>query len=165
MAFYQGEYPWANAILDRVTRTANIQRKQIFGGAIGHPILHNKWFNFAAFEGWQFTDPQTLTGELPTTLERQGNYSQSLNQQGAMRVIYDPMSTVTSGNGSSVSRTPFPGNIIPAGRLSSVAAAYSAVLPAPTQGPASDRTTIGITWCRWNSTRPIATSPTAWTTW
>lgn len=53
VAFYQGEYPWTNAILDRVTRIPNIQRKNIFGGTVGHPILHNKLFNFVAFEGWQ----------------------------------------------------------------------------------------------------------------
>jgi hypothetical protein len=142
VAFYQGEYPWTNAILDRVTRTPNIQRKHIFGGAIGHPIVRNKLFNFAAFEGWQFTDPQTLTGELPTALERAGNYSQSLNSQNVLRVIYDPWSTQTSANGATVTRSPFPGNIIPTNKLSSVASAYSAVLPlpnAPGVGPYHDR--------------------------
>jgi hypothetical protein len=89
LAFYQGEYPWSNAILDRVTRTQNVQRKHIFGGTVSNPILRNKWSNFAAYEGWEFTDPQTLTGQLPTALERTGNYSQSLNGQGGLRVIYD----------------------------------------------------------------------------
>jgi hypothetical protein len=134
LAFYQGEYPWSNAILDRVTRTQNVQRKHIFGGSVSNPILRNKWFNFAAYEGWEFTDPQTLTGELPTALERTGNYSQSLNGQGGLRIIYDPMSTLTSTNGLTVTRTPFVGNIIPASRISQVASAYTAALPSPT-GP------------------------------
>lgn len=50
---------------------------------------------------------------------------------GTLRTIYDPWSTQTSSNGTTVTRTPFPGNMIPSGRISSVAAAYSGVLPLP----------------------------------
>jgi len=130
--FYQGIYPWANAILNRVSRIPNIQRNHMSGGSIGHPIIKNRWFNFAAFEGWQLTDPQTVTGELPTALERKGDFSQSLNANGALRVIYDPWSTTTSANGSTVTRIPVPGNVMPASTISKVATAYAAALPQPT---------------------------------
>lgn len=131
--FYQGVYPWANAILNRVSRTPNIQRNHIYGGTVGHPVVRNRWFNFAAFEGWQLTDPQTITGELPTSLERKGDYSQSLNASGGLRAIFDPWSTQTSANGATVTRMPIPGNVIPASQLSRVASAYAAALPAPNQ--------------------------------
>jgi hypothetical protein len=132
--FYQGVYPWANAVLDPVNRTQNVQRNHMFGGTLGQPIKKNKWFNFVAFEAWRLTDPQLLIGEVPTALERTGDYSQSLNNSGALRTIYDPWTTNTSPNGATVQRTPYPGNKIPASSLSRVASMYAAALPQP-NGP------------------------------
>ena len=129
-AYYQGMYPWANAISDRVNRTMNVGRNHVFGGTVSHPIKHNKWFNFVAFEGWQMTNASlTVSGQLPTALEEQGNFSQSLNGSGGPRTIYDPWTTQTSANGATVSRMPFPGNMIPASRISPIAAMYTAALP------------------------------------
>ncbi len=130
-AFYQGQYPWANALENRVYRTVNQGRNHMYGGTLGHPILRNKLFNFVAYEGWQQTDPSTLAQTLPTELERMGDFSQSLNADGGLRVIYDPWSTVTSPDGKTVTRTPFPGNKIPAGRLDPVAVGYTAQLWKP----------------------------------
>ena len=59
-AFYQGQYPWANALEDRVYRTVNMGRNHMYGGTLGHPIKKNKLFNFVAYEGWRQTDPSTL---------------------------------------------------------------------------------------------------------
>ncbi len=123
-AFYQGQYPWANALENRVYRTVNLGRNHMYGGTLGHPILKNKLFNFVAYEGWQQTDPQTLVNTLPTDLERQGDFSQSLNAAGGLRTIYDPWSTQTSPDGKTVTRTPFPSNVIPAARLDPVAVSY-----------------------------------------
>ncbi len=89
-AFYQGQYPWANALENRVIRSINLGRNHMYGGTVGHPILKNKLFNFVAYEGWNQTDPQSLIETLPTDLERQGNFSQSLNGSGGLRTIYDP---------------------------------------------------------------------------
>jgi hypothetical protein len=36
LAYYQGQYPWANALEDRVNRTINLDRKHIFGGTFGN---------------------------------------------------------------------------------------------------------------------------------
>jgi hypothetical protein len=127
-AFYQGQYPWANALEDRVYRTVNLGRNHMYGGTLGHPILKNKLFNFVAYEGWQQTDPQTLIQTLPTDLERAGNFSQSLNNAGGLRTIYDPWSTTTSADGSVISRTPYPGNVIPSSQLDPIATAYTSHL-------------------------------------
>jgi hypothetical protein len=112
-------------------RTVNLGRNHIYGGTLGHPILKNKLFNFVAYEGWKQTDPSTLIQTLPTDLERAGNFSQSLNNDGGLRTIYDPWSTKTSADGTTVTRTPFPGNIIPADRLDSVAVGYTQQLWKP----------------------------------
>jgi Carboxypeptidase regulatory-like domain len=123
-AFYQGQYPWANALENRVYRTVNKGRNHMYGGTLGHPILKNKLFNFVAFEGWHQIDPQTLVNTLPSDLERKGDFSQSLNTNGDLRTIFDPWTTVTSADGSSVTRTPYPGNIIPSSKLDPVATGY-----------------------------------------
>jgi hypothetical protein len=130
-AFYQGQYPWANALEDRVYRTVNLGRNHMYGGTLGHPILRNKLFNFVAYEGWKQTDPSTLVQTLPTDLERMGDFSQSLNNAGGLRTIYDPWSTQTSPDGKTITRTPFPGNVIPQNRLDPVAVAYVSKLWKP----------------------------------
>lgn len=123
-ALYQGQYPWANALENRVFRTVNYGRQHVYGGTASHPIIKNKLFNFVAYEGWKKTDPSTLLQTLPTDLERTGDFSQSLNGAGAMRTIYDPWTTVTSPDGATITRQPFPGNKIPASMIDPVAAHY-----------------------------------------
>ena len=108
-AFYQGQYPWANALENRVVRTINKGRTHMFGGTLGNPILKKKLFNFFSYEQWKKADPNDLIHTLPTDLERQGDFSQSLNALGGLRTIYDPWSTVTSADGRTVTRTAVPG--------------------------------------------------------
>ncbi len=65
---------------------------------------------------------------------RTGNFSTRRNAQNALVEIYDPLTTVTNGT-----RTPFPGNIIPANRISPIATAALKYVPGPTSagvGPA-----------------------------
>ena len=129
--FYQGQYPWANAYENRVFRTVNRGRAHMYGGTAGHPILKNRLFNFVAYEGWDKTDPQQLLQTLPTELERAGDYSQSLNGSGGLRTIYDPWSTLTSADGATITRTPYPQNRIPASQLDPVAVHYMSKLWLP----------------------------------
>ena len=112
-AFYQGQYPWANALENRDWRTINKSRKHMFGATVGHPILKNKLLNFFAWEQWKYVEPSDLVNTLPTDLERQGDFSQSLNGYGSLRTIYDPWTTQTAADGT-VTRTPFGENKIPA---------------------------------------------------
>ena len=130
-AFYQGQFPWANALENRVFRTINKGRTHMFGGTLGNPIIKNKLFNFFAYEQWKKTDPNDLLNTLPTDLERQGNFSQSLNAVGGLRMIYDPWSTITSEDGRTVTRTPLPGNIIPAAMQDPIATMYMSKLWKP----------------------------------
>jgi len=78
-AYYYGRYPWGDAVSDRMFRTVNLDRQQMYGGTFGHRILKNRLFNFVSYEEWtwaQAAAPYTAT--LPTDLERQGNFSQSI---------------------------------------------------------------------------------------
>lgn len=129
--FYQGQYPWANALENRVIRSVNLGRNHMFGGTLGNPIRKNKLFNFLAYEQWKKTDPNDLIQTLPTELERQGDFSQSRNALGGLRTIYDPWTTETSPDGKTIRRTPFPGNVIPGSRIDPIAKLYVSKLWKP----------------------------------
>jgi len=133
-AYYYGRYPFVSAVSNRQLRTVNLDRQHMYGGTIGNPILKNKLFSFFSFEGWKWNQavaPYTAT--LPTDLERQGNFTQSINQAGAMNLIYDPWSTVTNAAGA-VTRNPFPQNIIPSNRQDPIATKFMSALWKP-NGP------------------------------
>src|SRR5262249_35287758 len=66
---------------------------------------------------------------LPTDAERTGDFSQQLNSQGKLDVIYDPWTTQT--NGSTVTRTPFPSNTIPKAQIDPTAATIMSYLWKP----------------------------------
>ncbi len=137
-AFYQGQYPWANAFENRVFRTINTGRTHMYGGTLGSPIKKNKLFNFFSYEQWRKTDPNDLIHTLPSDLERDGNFSQSLNAVGGLRTIYDPWTTQTSADGATVTRMPLPGNIIPKSVQDPIATQYMGKLwkaNRPGQGP------------------------------
>ena len=137
-AFYQGQYPWANALENRVFRTINTGRTHMYGGTLGNPIKKNKLFNFFSYEQWRKTDPNDLIHTLPNDLERDGNFSQSLNAVGGLRTIYDPWTTQTSADGRTITRTPLPGNIIPKSIQDPIATQYMGKLwksNRPGQGP------------------------------
>ncbi len=136
--FYQGQYPWANALENRVFRTINLGRIHMGGGTLGNPIKKNKLFNFFSYEQWRKTDPNDFINTVPSDLERQGDFSRSLNAVGGLRTIYDPFTTETSADGRTVTRMPFPGNVIPRSQQDPIAVQYMAGLwnsNRPGQGP------------------------------
>lgn len=101
------------------------QRNQ-FGGSIGGPIKKNKFFFFGSYEGLRLNQPQTLTGRVPTDLERQGDFSDSVYADGTPVTIYNPFDVV---NGQ---RQPFSGNKIPSNLLDPTGQAAIAFFPEPT---------------------------------
>jgi hypothetical protein len=136
-AFYLGRYPWLSAEADRTQNVLESTRQNMYGGTFGNPILKNKLFNFFSIEDWHVSSPGTFNQTVPTTAEKNGDFSHSLNADGSLRTIYDPFSTVV--NGSSVTRTAFPGNIIPASRFDPVAAGLMNAFWAP-NNPGSNLT-------------------------
>jgi hypothetical protein len=118
-AYYYGRDPDLNAITDRASRKHSDTPYWNAGGTIGMPIKRNKLFLFAVFEKIGNTQASAGTYTLPTLLERQGDFSQSLTKDGKLRTIYDP--TTTRLSGSTYIRDPFAGNQIPAQRQDAVA--------------------------------------------
>jgi hypothetical protein len=101
----------------------------LYAGSLGGPIVKNKTFFWASFEGYKTNTIDDAVVRVPTQRELSGDFSQS----GV--TIYDPLTTRPNPNGSGFIRTPFPGNVIPANRISPVAAAMRQYWPEG--GPAS----------------------------
>jgi hypothetical protein len=115
-AFYLGRYPWLSAEADRTRFSLNSQRQHMMGGTLGNPIIKNKLFNFFSLEYWKVGYPNSYVTTVPTPLERQGDFSQSYNIDGALRTIYDPWTTKLDPATGVVTVQQFPGNKIPQNR-------------------------------------------------
>jgi hypothetical protein len=113
-AYFFGRNPLLNARPDSTTPTPSLIRHNVWGATSGNPIIKNKVFNFFSYEGQNLREPVNVIRTLPTALEREGDFSKTqsfVNGATALKPIYDPWTTQT--NGSTVTRTPFAGNIIP----------------------------------------------------
>jgi outer membrane receptor protein involved in Fe transport len=107
-----------------------------WGASLGGPVViphlydgRNKTFFWIGSEGYIQSSPYTESFAVPTALERNGDFSHSFNADGSLNVIYDPTKTYTDATG--VHRTPFPGNQIPAGRVSTVGRNIASYYPLP----------------------------------
>lgn len=69
-----------------------------------------------------------MISTVPTVLQRQGIFTESIG--GRVPVLYDPATTRPDGSGA-FTRTPFPGNRIPVGRVDPVARALLERYPLP----------------------------------
>jgi hypothetical protein len=134
-AYGMWRQPNFNALANRVTRSADIVKQNIYGFAVGNPILKNKLFNFFSFEKWYATQPQTVEETVPTMAERGGDFSQALQSDGTPRPIYDPLTTTYNAATQTYTRQQFPGNIIPTNRLDPVGLATMNYLWAPNRTP------------------------------
>jgi hypothetical protein len=86
-----------------------------FGATLGGPILKNKAFFFADYQGLRLDQGRTNIMTVPTLLMRQGNFSEVRD------VVYDP-----------VTHVPFPGNIIPANRINPISSVIAnSIYPEP----------------------------------
>ena len=89
------------------------QRNQ-FGGSLGGPVVRNRTFVFGDYEGRRVREGITRVTNVPTALERSGDFSRS-----SLYAI-DPFT-----------QQPFPGNAIPQNRLDPVGRAIAALYPLP----------------------------------
>ena len=107
-------------------QTANATKPKFsrnqFGGVLGGPLLRNRTFFFADYQGQRQDIERTVLSTVPTMAQRQGVFTQN---------IYDPASTTSNGAGG-FTRTQFPGNTIPLDRMDPVARSLLLRYPEPT---------------------------------
>ena len=82
-------------------------RQNEFGGAVGGPVFKNRTFFYTAYEGWRYSKAPLSQTLIPTPDELTGDFSRSFYNQP----VYNPYSTACAG--STCTRQPFAGNIIP----------------------------------------------------
>jgi hypothetical protein len=134
-AFWMQRNPALNAMTDRTAGTFVAARNNIFGASAGHRIIKNKLFNFVSYEAQRISSPSINLKTMPTALERTGDFSQSLNSNGALRVIYDPYTTVFDPASGKATRTPFAGNKVPSQRFDSLGALWMSQMLTPNRAP------------------------------
>src|SRR5262245_26419687 len=113
----------AQAAGDSVTAGKNAKPDSPYylgGGGFGGPVVKNRTFFWFATENYTDVQTRNVSELFPTSLERAGNFSQTTRGNGLPVIIYDPLT-----------RQPFPGNIIPSNRISSVAQNILTYLPNP----------------------------------
>jgi hypothetical protein len=131
-------------------------RHDQYGGSVGGPIIRQKTFFFFDYERTRDNAPNIVTTSVPTADERNGDFSQLLDDG---RQLYNPFQTACTGSGLSrqCTRAPFDGNIIPQNLWDPIGANMINLYPMPNQ--AGDAEGFGISRTRW-SIRATATSST-----
>ncbi len=100
-------------------------RKNQFGGAIGGPILKDKLFFFADYQGSLLYSSSPAFTTAPTSRMLNGDFSElyvpgQVDDAGnTYGQVYDPNTRVVDSNGNVIGATPFAGNIIPQSRWDS----------------------------------------------
>ena len=108
-----------------------------FGGTLGGPVRKDKDFMFLSYEGYQEAIP--FPGAGTTTIPLDLRAGQNFSNYGI--TVYDPLTTHPCGSvstepcsgslGSTYWRNPFPGNVIPATRVSPIAQKILSFVPGP----------------------------------
>lgn len=100
-----------------------------YGVTAGGPMLlpkvydgRNKLFWFFAWESLKDSQPNTTFLSVATDAERRGDFS-------GLAQLYNPYAATLSG--STITRQPFSGNIIPQSLISPIATAYLKLMPEP----------------------------------
>jgi hypothetical protein len=123
--FYRNSDFDANTWDNNRSNAPKAERKQhIFGGTLGGPLKKDKWFVFGDYQGSRFDAPGSETASVAPAEWRRGDFS------SVTSVIRDPRTGQA-----------FPGNQIPAGRISTVA---NAILANTSLYPLPNRNVGGV---------------------
>ncbi len=110
---------------DRFTTPPQYIRNE-FGLSGGGPLIKNKTFWFAAYEGQRERQASFARAQAPTDNIWGGDFSGMVDFDNVPITIYDPLTTAADGT-----RTPFDGNRIPANRIAPIAATMKSISAAP----------------------------------
>jgi hypothetical protein len=122
--FVRNEHLNARNFFQKTNPVKPEYRRQQFGAILGGPVVKDRTFFFADYQGQRQRIGRTVTSTVPTLLQRQGIFTEAI--AGRIPTIYDPRTTVGS------TRLPFAGNTIPRSAMDPVALALLERYPTPT---------------------------------
>lgn len=102
-------------------------------GPVRFPHLYNgknRTFFMYSYEKIMDAIPSPATSTVPLPDQRAGNFNTTLQSNGQPVLVYDPLTTVQT-SATTYTRQPFPGNVIPANRISPVSAKILPYIPLP----------------------------------
>jgi hypothetical protein len=117
---------------NRAGRSLPLFHRDQYGGVLGGPVIRNKTFFFGGYEYTRQQTPTSSVVTLPTQLQRNGDFSQTLNASGQLMQVYNPFDNFTNASGL-VERRAFPGNIVPRSMFDPIANRALAFVPQPNQ--------------------------------
>ncbi len=111
-------------------------RRNQFGDSASGPVVipklyngHDKTFFLASWESYRGIAGSSSLGVIPTDLERLGNFSKTIDATGKPVLVKDPLASGSCT--TTVATACFPGNIIPANRISPIAQQLMTIYPSP----------------------------------
>jgi hypothetical protein len=119
----------AKNFFDRADRPIPEYQLNQFGGSVGGPIIRNKTFFFADYEGYREKQGQTKVITVPTAAEKMGIFT-GIARNG----IFNPASTMAvtnAGGATTYTRTRFLNDTIPSSMWDQLAARIVALYPDP----------------------------------
>lgn len=139
--FYRSSGMFARNPFTEPKRPASFVWQQ-FGGSAGGPIVKDKLFVFGDYQGVRSVRGASVLTTVPTAAFRSGDFS----ALAATRPIFDPATGNPDGTGRvrfsdptrATASNPLGLNIIPQGRISTVATKLLGFLPLPTDPTATD---------------------------
>jgi len=128
---------WAN---NRNNVARGRQRRNDYGFTLSGPVVlprvyngRNQTFFFFSWDQSNDHGVTTPSANVPTALQRSGDFSQTMTSAGALIRIYDPLTTVAdSSQRSGYGRLPFAGNLLPASRFDPIMKKVLGSYPEPT---------------------------------
>ncbi len=116
-----------NFFENRAGRPLGSFKRSQFGGHATGPIIRDKTFFMGSYEGLRARSFASSIRTVPTKEQRNGNFSETFNQAGALIRIFDPFTTPGSV------RKQFPDNKIPKDQIDPVALNILKYFPLPNQ--------------------------------
>ena len=88
-------------------------RQNQFGASVGGPIIKNRTFFHAAYEGWRYSNPRSNRYYVPTDAQLGGDFS----EWPTGRSLFNPLTTRPDPDSGDLIRDRFPNDVIPSSML------------------------------------------------